>query len=98
MSQPRKLRPYFLHNIDGRSCAIAWAHNKRDFAKAVRARVDEIRALEPDKEPAQLLEGMAVARADPGAIYGQPINARQTDAPWVLLRYYRIPVDGVAAP
>jgi hypothetical protein len=87
----RKLYPYFLHNLDGRRCAIVWAHSIRDVARALRTNPSEVRRLEADKEQDWALAGIEAAKAHPGRLFTQPITTYSKS--WVAQDWGRVPVS-----
>lgn len=94
MKRPRKLRPYFLHNIDGRHCGVVWAHSKVDVSRALRVAQSEIQDASADKWPAWMQHGLNAAEAEPGRLFRQRItthsNAWEPDP-----SARRVPVEGV---
>ena len=71
----RRLRGYFLHNIDGRNCAVIVALNKKEVARAMRIAETEIQCID-DNDAQWAVDGKKLASVDPGRLIVRPITAR----------------------
>ena len=72
----RKVRPYYLHNIDGRRCGMIAVTSKAQVREVIRGMpLDEI---EPNAGPK---EAIAMAMAEPGALFVASLTRH--NATWI---------------
>lgn len=69
----RRVRAYFLHNIDGRRCGMIAVTSKAQVREVVRVPHDEIRT---DCGPA---EAQALAIAEPGTLFTASITTHNAE-------------------
>lgn len=81
----RKMRVYFLHNLDGRHCGIVTARTKAVVSRALRMPQSEIELVDAHHPNADIRQGVSYAMADPGGVMAQRILAKP-GAPWFVYR------------
>jgi len=81
----RKMRIYFMHNLDGSRCGIVAARTKAIVSRAMRMPQTEIMLVDETHPNESIRRGAAHAIDDPGCVLAQPISARP-GAPWFVYR------------
>ncbi len=79
----RKMRVYFLHNIDGRHQGVVAARTKAIVSRAMRIQQAEIELIDAHHSNADIRQGVMYAAADPGGVMAQPILSRG-GTPWFV--------------
>jgi hypothetical protein len=81
----RKMRVYFLHNLDGRNCGIVAARTKAIVSRGLRMAQTEIMQVDDTHPNEAIQRGVVFASAYPGSVMAQPINARPGTS-WFVYR------------
>lgn len=81
----RKMRVYYLHNLDGVHCGVVAARTKAIVSRALRMAQTEIEQVHADHPNADIRRGIEYAAADPGGVMAQRMLSKPGGS-WFVYR------------